>query len=94
MRNDCTEAADDAASAQSAFHAQARALLPALGMSTEAARHHMVDHHIRARGVRDPRVLAAVGTVPRESFLPAELADQAYEDRPLPIAAGQTISQP
>jgi len=63
-------------------------------MSTETARRHMVDHHIRARGVRDPRVLAAVGTVPRESFLPPELADQAYEDRPLPIAAGQTISQP
>jgi protein-L-isoaspartate(D-aspartate) O-methyltransferase len=54
----------------------------------------MVDRHIRARGVRDPRVLAALTNVPREAFLPPELAEHAYEDRPLPIEAGQTISQP
>ncbi len=54
----------------------------------------MVDRHIRARGVRDPRVLDALGTIPREAFLPPELADYAYEDRPLPIDVGQTISQP
>jgi protein-L-isoaspartate(D-aspartate) O-methyltransferase len=54
----------------------------------------MVDRQIRARGVRDPRVLAAMASVPREAFLPPELADAAYEDTPLPIAAGQTISQP
>jgi protein-L-isoaspartate(D-aspartate) O-methyltransferase len=54
----------------------------------------MVDRHIRARGVRDARVLAALSRVPREAFLPPELADSAYEDRPLPIEAGQTISQP
>jgi protein-L-isoaspartate(D-aspartate) O-methyltransferase len=54
----------------------------------------MVDRHIRARGVRDPRVLAALGTVPREAFVPEELAEFAYDDRPLPIEAGQTISQP
>ncbi|HEY5923303.1 MAG TPA: protein-L-isoaspartate(D-aspartate) O-methyltransferase [Kofleriaceae bacterium] len=58
------------------------------------ARKLMVDHHIRARGVRDPRVLEALATVPREAFLPPELAELAYEDRPLPIEAGQTISQP
>jgi protein-L-isoaspartate(D-aspartate) O-methyltransferase len=54
----------------------------------------MVDRHIRARGVHDERVLAAMLAVQREAFLPPELADFAYEDRPLPIAAGQTISQP
>jgi len=54
----------------------------------------MVERHIRARGVNDPRVLDALSTVPREAFVPPELADQAYEDRPLPIEAGQTISQP
>src|SRR5512146_1805287 len=57
-------------------------------------RNQMVERHIRARGVRDPRVLAAMAAVPREAFLPPELAEFAYEDRPLPIAAGQTISQP
>ena len=57
-------------------------------------RKNMVERHIRARGVRDPRVLDAMATVPREAFLPPELAEFAYEDRPLPIAAGQTISQP
>jgi protein-L-isoaspartate(D-aspartate) O-methyltransferase len=54
----------------------------------------MVDRHIRARGVHDPRVLDALRTVPREAFVPPELADMAYDDRPLPIEAGQTISQP
>ncbi|HEX7701795.1 MAG TPA: protein-L-isoaspartate(D-aspartate) O-methyltransferase, partial [Kofleriaceae bacterium] len=54
----------------------------------------MVERQIRARGIRDPRVLAAMAAVPREAFLPPELAEYAYEDAPLPIAAGQTISQP
>ena len=57
-------------------------------------RQEMVDRHLRRRGIRDPRVLAAMSTVAREAFLPAELAELAYDDRPLPIAAGQTISQP
>lgn len=63
-------------------------------MNAANARQLMVDRHIRGRGVRDPRVLDALGTVPREAFLPPELAELAYEDRPLPIEAGQTISQP
>jgi len=54
----------------------------------------MVARQIEARGVRDPAVLDAMRSVPREAFLPAELAEFAYEDTPLPIAAGQTISQP
>jgi protein-L-isoaspartate(D-aspartate) O-methyltransferase len=54
----------------------------------------MVERQIRARGVRDPLVLDAMARVPREHFLPDHLKDQAYRDRPLPIDAGQTISQP
>ncbi len=64
------------------------------GPDYEAARNHMVAHQIRARGVRDERVLAAMQTVPRHLFVPASHRDAAYEDEPLPIGAGQTISQP
>lgn len=49
---------------------------------------------LRERGVADERVLAAMAMVARERFLPAELAEQAYEPSPLPIPAGQTISAP
>src|SRR4030095_4459227 len=56
-------------------------------------RRRMIEQFI-ARGVRDERVLAAMRTVPREAFIAAELAEFAYEDAPLPIEAGQTISQP
>lgn len=54
----------------------------------------MVEMQIAARGVRDARVLAAMERVPRETFLPPEDAGRAYEDRAIPIGAGQTISQP
>ena len=54
----------------------------------------MVQAHIAARGIRDPAVLAAFRAVPRESFLPPELHEFAYQDSPLPIEQGQTISQP
>jgi len=59
-----------------------------------AARQVMVREQLAARGVRDERVLAACLAVPRERFAPAALAARAYEDSALPIAAGQTISQP
>jgi len=59
-----------------------------------ALRERMVDQQIRARGVVDPRVLAAVRQVPRHLFIPQHLWDQAYNDNPLPIGADQTISQP
>ncbi|NNE21160.1 MAG: protein-L-isoaspartate(D-aspartate) O-methyltransferase [Rhizobiales bacterium] len=49
---------------------------------------------LRAEGVRDTRVLEAIEKVPRESFLPDHLQDQAYADHALPIECGQTISQP
>ncbi len=59
-----------------------------------ARREAMVRQQIAARGVSDPRVLKAMREVPREVFLPEDLAGFAYEDTPLPIAEGQTISQP
>lgn len=57
-------------------------------------RQQMVSMQIRARGVRDPAVLAAVSAVPRHRFVPSEYQAMAYDDRPLPIGHGQTISQP
>ena len=59
-----------------------------------AARVEMVNHQLRARGISDKAVLQAFMDVPRDRFLPPELAEQAYEDRPVPIGHGQTISQP
>lgn len=54
----------------------------------------MVDRQIASRGVRDPRVLEAMRTVPREAFVSEHLAESAYDDSPLPIGEEQTISQP
>jgi len=54
----------------------------------------MINEQIRSRGVVDPRVLAAMGKVPRDRFVPDDVAERAYDDRPLPIGHGQTISQP
>jgi len=54
----------------------------------------MVERHLEARGVHDSAVLDAMRAVPREAFLPEHLAEFAYEDTPLPIEEGQTISQP
>jgi protein-L-isoaspartate(D-aspartate) O-methyltransferase len=60
----------------------------------DEARRRMVDQQIAARGVSDPKVLAAMRRVPRHRFVDASLARDAYADRPLPIGHGQTISQP
>jgi protein-L-isoaspartate(D-aspartate) O-methyltransferase len=54
----------------------------------------MVRRQIAARGISDPAVLAAMRTVPRHEFVPLDLRASAYDDRPLPIGRGQTISQP
>ncbi len=54
----------------------------------------MVDEQIIARGIRDERLIAAMRAVPRAAFVPEGLRDAAYDDRALPIEAGQTISQP
>ena len=58
------------------------------------ARQRMVETQIAHRGVIDMRVLGAMLDVPREAFVPEALRDHAYDDGPLPIEAGQTISQP
>jgi len=60
----------------------------------ERERKRMADAQIRARGVRDKRVLAAMEEVPRHLFVPERLRDCSYADEPLPIGEGQTISQP
>ena len=57
-------------------------------------RQRMVERQIRARGVTDPRVLAAMQIVPRHRFVPPSLQDRAYADSPQPIGYEQTISQP
>lgn len=57
-------------------------------------RQRMVEDQLRARGVQDERVLAAMARVPRHEFAPEPYRDQAHEDHPLPIGEGQTISQP
>jgi protein-L-isoaspartate(D-aspartate) O-methyltransferase len=62
--------------------------------SPEVARRRMVDQQLRTRDIFDPRVLAAMGKVPRHLFVERTLEAYAYEDRPLSIGAGQTISQP
>lgn len=54
----------------------------------------MVEHQIAARGIHDPRVLAAMLEIPRHLFIPPPYNRAAYEDNPLPIGNGQTISQP
>ena len=54
----------------------------------------MVEAQLRARGIRDSRLLQAMASIPRHEFVESRYRDQAYEDHPLPIAAGQTISQP
>ena len=60
----------------------------------ETLRMRMVERQIHARGVRDPHVLRAMETVPRHLFVPEDQRSYAYDDTPLPIGFGQTISQP
>jgi len=57
-------------------------------------REKMVEVQIAGRGIKNAKVLDAMGKVPRHFFVPAELRDSAYVDGPLPIGSGQTISQP
>jgi protein-L-isoaspartate(D-aspartate) O-methyltransferase len=60
----------------------------------QSRRMEMVEQQIRQRGVKDERVLDAMRAVPRERFVPDDQIDRAYDDNPLPIGFGQTISQP
>jgi protein-L-isoaspartate(D-aspartate) O-methyltransferase len=70
------------------------ALVRLLAADFDAARRRMVSEQIEARGVKDRDVLRAMGAVPRHLFVPDSLRSRAYDDRPLPIGNGQTISQP
>jgi len=63
-------------------------------MDDRELRVQMVERQIARRGVRDPRVLQALRDVPRQAFVPRDQRAHAYEDRALPIASGQMISQP
>jgi protein-L-isoaspartate(D-aspartate) O-methyltransferase len=65
-----------------------------MAIDPENARARMVIEQLERRGIKDPRVLAAMRTVARHRFLPAELHEHAYDDGPLPIGDSQTISQP
>jgi protein-L-isoaspartate(D-aspartate) O-methyltransferase len=60
----------------------------------EARKERMISENLLARGIRDAAVVRAMREVPRENFLPPEMERFAYDDGPLPIQAGQTISQP
>jgi protein-L-isoaspartate(D-aspartate) O-methyltransferase len=57
-------------------------------------RQRMVERDLKARGIKDPKVLEAMGKIPRQLFVEESLRDEAYADHPLPIGEGQTISQP
>ena len=69
-------------------------LLPFQNESFEVKRERMVRIQLAERGIRDRKVLDAMLEVPRHEFVPPPLHDDAYKDHPLPIGAGQTISQP
>jgi protein-L-isoaspartate(D-aspartate) O-methyltransferase len=64
------------------------------GIDFAEARKGMVEHQLRRRGIHDERVLESMAAVPRESFVPEEVRDRAYDDGALPIGHEQTISQP
>lgn len=68
--------------------------MPVMTSDYAAERQAMVERQIASRGITDEAILNAFGAVPRELFVPAEYAELAYGDHPLPIQAGQTISQP
>ena len=68
--------------------------VPGLEEKFSRLREEMVKVQLAGRGIQDPRVLRAMHSVPRHRFVPAELIDRAYEDGPLPLGSGQTISQP
>ena len=63
-------------------------------MTFEEQRARMVDTQLKSRGLLDERLLEAFAKVPRHLFVPEEMRQEAYADHPLPIGAGQTISQP
>jgi protein-L-isoaspartate(D-aspartate) O-methyltransferase len=67
---------------------------PIASVDLDQARERMVVEQLARRGIKDVRVLAAMRSVARDRFIPAEYAEHAYDDSPLPIGLSQTISQP
>lgn len=65
-----------------------------MSRGTAESNEQMIRDQIMARGVRDERVLEAIRSIPRDLFVPQNLRASAYDDTPLPLARGQTISQP
>jgi protein-L-isoaspartate(D-aspartate) O-methyltransferase len=63
-------------------------------LDLDGLRHEMVQVQLRNRGVRDAHVLEAMASVPRHEFVPVEFREHAYDDQPISIGEGQTISQP
>jgi protein-L-isoaspartate(D-aspartate) O-methyltransferase len=80
--------------AQDSGSTPSRWLTQKSGSSSADSAAVMVERQLRQRGIDDPRTLRAMTKVPREKFVPKELANKAYDDRPLPIGYNQTISQP
>jgi protein-L-isoaspartate(D-aspartate) O-methyltransferase len=76
------------------FNAQAFALGKAAGEDFVKQRTRMVERQLRGRDITSPDVLTAMSKVPRHLFVPPEMRDFSYQDSPLPIGYGQTISQP
>jgi protein-L-isoaspartate(D-aspartate) O-methyltransferase len=76
------------------FPAHLMAGILADSVKFKAARYDLVKNYVENKGISNPAVLAAMKKVPRHCFVPEELTSRAYDDRPLPIGEGQTISQP
>ncbi|HLA85328.1 MAG TPA: protein-L-isoaspartate(D-aspartate) O-methyltransferase [Thermoguttaceae bacterium] len=91
-----TQFSQESASQESALPREMPTFAGSSGETThfQEARAKMIRDDLAARDIRDPRVLEAMGRVPRQRFVPERYADEAYGDRPLPIGHGQTISQP
>ena len=73
---------------------RARNVFTLLPMDLQKQRERMVEEQLRRRGIADSRVLAAMGEIPREAFIPESQQRHAYYDGALPLSHGQTISQP
>jgi len=73
---------------------QGNGTAPSAGDAFTVARQAMLDTQLRRRGITDHAILSAMAAVPRHEFVPSEFRNRAYEDAPLPIGEGQTISQP
>jgi protein-L-isoaspartate(D-aspartate) O-methyltransferase len=92
MTSDDDDVMDDSAARAPSPDADAESAAAAARFAEQRVR--MVERQLAARGIRDGRVLSAMGEVPREEFVPQSLRSSAYDDGALPIGQGQTISQP